>query len=202
MFPLFETIQIIDGIPQNLSYHQQRFEVSYFKLYNKLTSIRLKNLINVPQEYQKGIVKLRLLYNDHDCFCQFENYKFRNIKKLQLVYNDNIEYELKWTNRKPLEKLLLQKNKADDILIVKNNRITDTSFSNIVFYDGKQWLTPRFPLLYGTARNRLLNDKLIQAIDIRVDDLNDFKFFRLINAMCDFEKQPSLSIRNILMKKT
>ena len=136
MFPLLESIKILNGKAQNLSYHQHRFEASYFKMYGKLTSIQLTNLIQVPEDYRSGVVKLRLLYNETDCFCQYDDYKKRDIKTLQLIVADQLNYDLKWTNRKVFDDLKNKAHRADDILIIKNGRLTDTSFSNIIFYDG------------------------------------------------------------------
>jgi len=198
MFPLIETIKVIDGIPQNLSYHQHRFEASYYKLYKELASIQLADVIQVPEEHQKGLVKLRFLYNQTDCFCQYDVYQPKQIHTLKLVIDNEIDYSLKWVNRKKLEALLLQKGKTDEILIVKNNRITDTSFTNIVFNDGKNWLTPQFPLLHGTARARLLNEGKISVADITPEDFQYFKSFKLINAMLDFEKGKEQPIENII----
>ncbi len=198
MFPLIETIKVIDGIPQNLSYHQYRFEASYFKLYKELAHIRLADVIQVPEEHRKGLVKLRFLYNQSDCFCQYDLYQSKPVHTLKLVFDNAIDYSLKWVNRKQLEKLLQQKERADEILIVKNNRITDTSFTNIVFSDGKTWFTPQFPLLHGTERARLLDEKKIKVADIAPEALLDFKSFKLINAMLDFDTAEKLPIKNII----
>lgn len=197
MFPLIESIKVLDGKLQHLSYHQHRFEASYYKLYKKLTNIRLNNVIQVPEAYQQGLVKLRFLYNESDCFCQYSNYQPVEIKQLKLVFSDEIDYNIKWVDRSELEKLKKQKETADDILIVKNQRITDTSFSNIIFYNGNRWVTPKFPLLHGTARARLLNEKKIVSDDIFVDDLLNFTQYKLINAMRDFDSL-SLSIDTII----
>ena len=71
-----------------------------------------------------------------------------------------MNYDLKYFDRKIFDDL--KKNiKADDILIIKNGFITDTSIANILFFDGKKWITPKKPLLKGTVRERLLRMKLI-----------------------------------------
>ena len=197
MFPLIESIQVSDGKLQHLSYHQHRFETSYFKVYKKLTHMRISKVIQVPEAYQQGLVKLRFLYNESDCICQYNNYRPADIKRLKLVSSDKINYDIKWVDRSNLENLKKQKGSADDILIVKNQRITDTSFSNIVFYDGNHWVTPEFPLLHGTARARLLHEKKIITHDIFVDDLKNFSHFKLINAMRGFDSV-ALAIDSII----
>lgn len=199
MFPLIETIKIVDGEIQNLSYHQHRFEASYFKLYGKLTEVILKETIKIPEEYQNGIVKLRFLYNQTDCFCQFETYRPKPVKTLRVIFDNSIDYSLKWVNRKDIQNLMAYKNTADDILIVKNDMITDTSFTNIAFWDGLAWVTPRTPLLHGTARARLLDKKILQPADIFIGDLPVFKSFKIFNAMLDFEKQQTFPVQNIFV---
>ncbi len=196
MFPLIETIQIFDGQPQHLPYHQHRFEASYFKVYKTLTNIKLDEVIQVPETYRQGLVKLRFLYNQTDCFCQYDLYTPKDINNIKLIYNDDIQYDIKWVNRTQLNLLKQQKGTADDILIVKNQRVTDTSFTNIIFYDGKRWFTPKYPLLHGTTRARLLNKKIIEAKDIFVDDLKHFTHYKLINAMRGFDA-PALPINSI-----
>jgi len=198
MFPLLETIKIENGIPLHVDFHQHRFEASYFKLYKKLTDLKLKNLISVPGEYQKGIVKLRFLYNEKQCFCQYNFYEFKAINSLKIIQNDNIDYSLKWVDRSNLNLLLKQKGNADDILLVKNGRVTDTSFTNIVFEYQNQWVTPLFPLLNGTARSRLLVEKKITQQDILLEDLPAFSSFKLINAMRDFDTAPKIPITEII----
>jgi 4-amino-4-deoxychorismate lyase len=68
-------------------------------------------------------------------------------------------------------------------LIVKNGFITDTSSANILFYDGRDWVTPSTPLLMGTCREKLLRGGKIREENIKRDDIYKFKHFRLINAM-------------------
>ncbi len=198
MFPLFETIRIENGSPQNLEYHQDRFEKSFLSYFQKTTTVILQDLIHIPEKYSKGVVKLKLSYNNENFNIQYSNYVCRNIQSLKLVYDDNIDYSLKYYNRKRLDGLVLRKTNCDDILIVKNRKITDTSFCNIVFYDGQKWITPNEPLLGGTARKKLLDENKIIEAPISIGDLTKFSYFKLINAMLEFEHQKQVSIGNIL----
>jgi 4-amino-4-deoxychorismate lyase len=83
---------------------------------------------------------------------------------------------------------------ADEILIIKNGFVTDTSFSNIVFFDGIKWITPSTYLLNGTQRQQLLQQGAIIEEEIRPSDLKHFRFAKLINAMLDLETSPSIDI--------
>jgi 4-amino-4-deoxychorismate lyase len=100
-----------------------------------------------------------------------------------LVYDDEIEYSYKYENRDRLNVLKESRQDCDEIIIVKNGCITDTSFSNLVFYDGKKYLTPAQPLLNGTKRKLLLQQNWISEATIKPEDLNNFHHCGLINAM-------------------
>jgi 4-amino-4-deoxychorismate lyase len=86
---------------------------------------------------------------------------------------------------------------SEEILIVKNGLVTDTSFSNIVFYDGSDWITPDPPLLKGTKRTRYLRDGEIRTMKIRSSDISHFEKARLINAMLDLDDSADIHIRDI-----
>jgi len=81
-----------------------------------------------------------------------------------------------------------KKGSTDEILIVQNTLITDTSIANIAFFDGERWLTPKEPLLIGTTRARLLDEQKIFEQDINVADLHKFTAFALMNAMIGFDE--------------
>lgn len=198
MFPLVETIKIQEGIPQNLEYHQKRLDESYTLTYRTKCDFILKDIISVPKEFTKGKVKLRFLYNKITYNQEYHIYVPKEIKTLKIVNDNNIFYPLKYTDRACISNLLKQKQDCDDILIIKNGFITDSSYTNIVFFDGKNWITPCTPLLAGTARERLIKENKIIAKLIKTEDLNIFSSYKLINAILDFEEQECLSIDNIL----
>jgi len=197
MFPLFESIRIIEGELQNLGWHQKRFEQSYEKLFGIKTNSKLYSKIRIPAEYKRGNVKLRFLYNKDSYAYNFSKYTPVKIYTLKMVIKNNIDYSLKYTDRSDLNYLFELRGDCEDILIIKNGLITDSSISNIVFYDGKSWVTPLKPLLKGACRERLIPEGKISPIDITVDDLKNFSKFKLINAMRDFEEQEGSDISGI-----
>ncbi len=75
---------------------------------------------------------------------------------------------------------------CDDILLVKEGLITDTTIANIAFYDGNSWYTPQHPLLKGTKRAQLLDQGLLLEKDLKPEDLSSFIAIRLFNAMIDW----------------
>ena len=65
----------------------------------------------------------------------------------------------------------------------RNGLITDTSYANVAFYNGKDWITPSRPLLMGVKRTELFEQKKIRAADICTRQLGDFSEIKLFNAM-------------------
>lgn len=183
MFPLVETIKILNGKALNLQYHQKRFDYSFESYFKKKPFCTLQNAISVPEEFTGGVVKLRLLYGKDDYKLEFSCYRPHRTHTLKLIENNEIDYSLKFTDRSQINSLLKQREDCDDILIVKNGFISDTSIANIVFHNGHEWVTPATPLLKGTCREKLLNEGKIKEEVITIDDLFKFRSFSLINAM-------------------
>ena len=79
------------------------------------------------------------------------------------------------------------KAKTEEIIVVKNNHITDTSYTNILFLKGKEWFTPTTYLLNGVMRQHLLHEKKIKETEITLQNLTEFTHFQIINSMNDFD---------------
>ena len=195
---LFETIRITDGIAGNLDLHEKRLNRSRLMLYGLSNELKLSDYIRVPEEYRSGIFRCRLVYGAEVVSVEFTPYVPAAVKTLRLVQADTLTYDHKYLDRSSLAGLI-NRDLADDILIVKEGCITDSSYANIVFTDGWRQVTPDTPLLCGTMRERLILDGIIKAERITVDDLGRFTHFRLINAMLGFDA-PLLPISNIIRK--
>ena len=194
---LLETIKIVDGKPQNLDYHQVRFENVRKSMFGLKNFELLSEIIKVPEYAQNGLFRCRLLYTEKIEKIEFLPYNFRQIKTLRLVESNGIDYSYKFADRTELEYLFNQKDICDDIIIVKNGLITDSFAANLVFYDGKKWWTPESPLLKGTKREKLLAEKTISACKIEVGDLQKYSLAGLINAMTEFDTMPVITLENI-----
>lgn len=197
MFPLFESLCVQDGKLLNSQWHENRFQTSYNQYYGSPAPFFLLEGLNIPNNFSKGRVKLRIRYNQKDRIFHFEHYQTQKIESLQLVYTEELDYSYKYTERENLNALFAQKGKSDDVLIVKKGRITDSSYANVVFFDGNEWWTPNHPLLKGTCRARLLSQEIIKEILLEVNDLKNFKGLKLINAMRDMD-QPIIPIENLI----
>ena len=193
---LLETIRISDGTPQNLFLHEERMNLSRRKLFGSVSCICLAEHIHVPEDCLTGVYRCRVIYDESVVSVEFIPYQPAAVRTLKVVSADEIEYSLKYLDRTCLTGLI-DREVADDVLIIKNGFVTDTSYSNIVFTDGRQWITPDTPLLCGTMREKLLLEGTIREEGITVDDLGRFTDFRLINAMLGFDA-PLLPVSNII----
>jgi len=197
MCPLLETLRFEDGEFNNIEYHIRRMKQSAKVLFKTSLIFEPEQVLKEARQKAKnkdGLFKFRLEYGLDEFLWEFVPYSLPNIKTLKLIYSDAIDYSLKYSDRSKLNFLRGRKGDADDILIVKNNEITDTSFANILFYDGNQWLTPKNPLLHGTQRAFLLERNYISKAIIRVDDLFRFQKSRIVNAMIRFEDELDMEI--------
>lgn len=183
MFRFFESISIINGIPQNLNYHQIRIDNTFKQFYPKLQSHHLDYLITKNVQVRYPHVKCKFSYNESSFqfFCLA--YHVKLFKKFHLINDNQISYDFKYIDRKCFDHYLRTIPADHQILLIKNTLLTDSSLSNLAFYDGYRWLTPAQPLLKGTMRASLLADWKIHEELITSNHLHLFKKFKLINAM-------------------
>ncbi|MGM5630412.1 aminotransferase class IV [Apibacter raozihei] len=193
MCRFIETILVKNNKLENIDYHNFRLNKSRYDFFKLSDILKIENEISVPDELNKNeIYRCRIIYSDVIESYEFIPYIKKEIKTLQLVISNTIEYNYKYENRSCIE-LLKKDIDADDILILKNGLITDTSIANIVFRKNDDWFTPRIPLLKGTQRAKLIDEGKIKPIDIAVKDIHAFDAFVTINALRPFCEMESLS---------
>ena len=181
---LLETIRVVDGCFVNLDAHLRRMVESCRELYGIERRFSLDNTA-VPPEMRKGRVKCRIRYDGCAEKMEYVPYSPKQVRSLRLVECNGIDYHLKFADRSGLENLLSRKGGCDEILIIREGLITDTSYSNVVLTDGKRFVTPDSFLLNGCRRRQLLAQGVIQEEQITPDDLTKFTALHLINAMLD-----------------
>jgi 4-amino-4-deoxychorismate lyase len=199
MFPLFETLCLKNGVPQNLEWHQKRMNDSSLAVFGESVAYQLTDRIVVPPTFALGNVRCRVEYNLNQMKLTFRPYHLVEIRSLRLINVDNLDYPHKYTDRQALEEAFAMRDGCDDVLFVKNGLITDTSIANVILWNGHQWVTPARPLLPGTCRARLLAEGKIYKSNIRVENLANFTKLRLINALRDFEDVSDIPIHAIEM---
>jgi len=174
----FETIKCEDFEVFNLDYHHKRVARTIGK------NLNLQEYINPPTN---ELLRCKLVYDDNEILnVEYFTYKKREFKNFKIIFDDNIDYSKKYLNRDKLDNLFLKKDSCDEIIILKNGVVTDTTIANIaIFYDGV-WITSKNCLLEGTSRARLIEKKELFVKDISLDMLKKASKIALMNAMIDF----------------
>ncbi|SDQ46928.1 4-amino-4-deoxychorismate lyase [Chryseobacterium soldanellicola] len=186
MSQFIESIKVEDQEIYLLEFHQKRVDQT-FAHFGKEGSIDIAKIYKHLEHDEDGLFKLRIIYDlDKKVRTQMIPYAIPEIEDFQLVENNSFDYSFKFEDRKELEKMKM-KSKAEEIIIVKNNHITDTSFTNLLFLKGKDWFTPTSYLLNGVQRQNLLKHKKIKETEVTLQNLKQFSHFQLINALNDFD---------------
>jgi 4-amino-4-deoxychorismate lyase len=187
---LLETIKIEEGKIYNLSYHQKRCDKSRLDLYNATDTLSLRTIIKPPK---RGLYRCRILYNTTLQNIEYIPYQEKEIKTLAIV-ETNLIYNYKYANRDAINELATLNSDMDDILIVQDGYIQDTSIANIAFYDSTTWFTPSQPLLKGTMREKLIDEGFLQVKAIKKEDLYKYSQVALMNAMIGFRVLKNITI--------
>ncbi len=186
MSQFIESIKVEDQKIFLLELHQKRVNET-FSHFGKEGSIDLQKIFKNLEVDENGLYKLKIVYDLNKNFrTQLIPYAISEVDDFQLVENNTYDYSFKFEDRKEFEKMKT-KCRAEEIIIVKNNHITDTSFSNLLFLKGKEWFTPTTYLLNGVQRQHLLKNKKIKEAEITPHNLKEYSHFQIINALNDFD---------------
>lgn len=190
-----ETICILDGEVQNIEAHKKRMQET--ASYYRFVAPELPDIEALLTDgLRESKIKCRVCYHNDITSITFEKYIPRNIQSLKLI-NMFPDYAYKFSDRKVMDDLLKLRDGCDEILIIRNGLVTDTSYSNVVFNKDGEYFTPNFPLLNGTKRQKLINDRVIKEIEIGVDSIKEYEHVWLINALLDIEDNVSLPVNQI-----
>ena len=182
-----ETICVEKGCAANLSYHNARMNRTRRDFYGD-SVLKLKLEDWVCAEGYEACTRCRVVYGRDIIKVEYFPYLMRNVNSLRLVTCDDADYAYKYADRSLLNRLFEQRGDADDVLVVREGLLTDTSIANIALYDGEQWYTPAVPLLKGTRRQSLLDEGTLTERVIRAEDVHQYQRIRLFNAMIPFGK--------------
>lgn len=175
----FETIKCNDNEIYNIEYHEKRIAKTIGKNLN---------LGEYIYPINDTLLRCKVIYNEDEILdISYTPYFKKSVNSFQLIYDDSIEYNFKYLNREKINTLVKKNQNSDEIIIIKNGLVTDTSIANIAVYLNDQWYTPKKPLLLGTTRLRYLDNEIIKELDITVTMLQEAKKIALLNAMVDFD---------------
>ena len=180
-----ETMCAVNGIIELIDYHNERLNRTRHELFGCNDIIVLNDIIHPDNSV--GCLKVRVVYDASGVTeVSYSPYTPKKIHYLRIVTDDDIDYRYKSTNRTRLQSLASMKGDCDEVLIVRNGLITDTSYTNVAVNINDEWYTPRLPLLKGTRRASLLDKGIIKEKDIYVSDINEKSEIMLFNGMMDF----------------
>ena len=175
-----ETIRVEDGTFVRPELHLQRMRQTVREAYGVASGFDLADG-SIPLQHRKGTVKCRIVYGRSLSEISFAPYVPREIRSLRLVAaDDELDYHLKYADRSALARLLQRRDDCDEILIVRDGAITDTSYSNVAFFDGRKYVTPDTFLLNGMRRQYLLGTGVLTECRITPSDLGGFERVVLI----------------------
>lgn len=183
----FETIKCEDFEVFNLDYHQKRVANTIG------LNINLQEYINPISE---ELLRCKLIYDENGVVdVLYFPYKKREIKSFKIIFDNEIEYSKKYLNRTKLDELYEKRDDCDEVIIIKNGIVTDTTIANIAIFYENLWITSKNCLLGGTTRARLLEEKKLFEKDITLDMLKNASKVALMNAMIGFDEIKSFKIK-------
>lgn len=194
---LIETLRLEEGRFIHPEQHRRRMEETTREVFGRSWSVDFATL-PVPEEHRRGVVKCRILYGRTLQEVSYAAYAPRTVRSLRLVEADpRLDYHLKYADRQALQALQSRRGDCDEVIIVRRGAVTDTSYSNLVFFDGDGYVTPDTFLLNGTRRQRLLAEGRIREEHLTPADLSRFRYAVLINAMLGLESGVSVPVGRI-----
>ncbi|NKQ40899.1 MAG: hypothetical protein HF962_04940 [Sulfurovum sp.] len=180
----FETIHIENAKPRHLKYHNYRLNKTRQELFGINRSIDIANyLTGIPSQ---GLYRAKVIYDDNNINTNYYIYKAKNIQTFRLI-ETNIDYRYKYLDRTQLDSLRETHQDSDELIILNDGLVTDTTISNIALRENGIWYTPAKPLLGGTTRARLLDEDKLHLRNIKVSELAKYDGLALMNAMIGFK---------------
>lgn len=184
MSRFLETIRLENGAPQHLADHARRVAETLAHFFPAAT---LDLTALTPPAAPPGRAKWRLVYADRLLTSEVVPYTPRPVGSLQAVAVEG-SYAYKSLDRRLLTEAFDRRGTADDVLLVRDGLLTDTSIANIALGNAgaSVWLTPAAPLLAGTTRARLLAAGRLRPAPLTLADVKRFTHIALFNALLPF----------------
>lgn len=186
MYRFIETIKLENGTFFRTDFHRKRVEATFAAFFPDIAVFNPVEVLRECDFPKTGLYKCRIEYSAKPELVEFVAYQRRDIKTLKLVEISAEPSAFKSTDRKQFVDAFALRGECDDVLMVRNGLLTDTSYANVALWNGTKWLTPAQPALFGTQRAYLLANGIIAEAEIRVDDLLHYSRIRVFNAMIEF----------------
>ncbi len=179
-----------------MPYHEARLNRTRQLLWASREPLALRDCLEVPDYVDNDKHKCRVTYGEEIVKVEWEKYHPRTIRSLRVVEANYLDYAFKYKDRRALDFLYDQRGSYDDVLIIKDGLITDSSYANVALFNGTGWYTPEQPILAGTQRAYLLNEGVIVPRAIRASEVSDYRHIKLFNAMLPWQDAPMATVEN------
>ena len=179
-----ETVMIEDGEAPLATRHNERLNKTRAEVFASKDRIDILEHITVSSCRRRP--KCRIVDGAEIETVTYSPYTIRPIESLKIATDDRIEYHLKSVDRSPIDELFAMRGHCDDILIIRDGLVTDTSIANVAFFDGGRWHTPQNPLLAGVRRSELIAGGYLDERNIKADEIKKYRKIALFNAMIEF----------------
>jgi 4-amino-4-deoxychorismate lyase len=186
MCRFIESIKLLDGVFYRLEFHHKRMNICSDLFYPEANPVDLQSALNDSHPPQTGLYKCRVVYDSKIRKIEYRPYLKREINSLRIVQVQIESLPYKKADRSDFDRAFAMRGNFDEVLLVKNGLLTDTSICNIALFDGVSWFTPSMPLIYGVNRANLIEEGKMIERNILLDDLKNFSHIRLFNAMIEF----------------
>lgn len=192
-----ESIALYDGVLRNLELHQDRLEETYFAHFGEPGEIDLANELRRFTLPTAGVYKIRVTYSTTLESIEIEAYTRPVVQQVMLVQADGLDYNYKYAERLKLEALCHDIPTGTQPVLVQHGYLTDAIYANVCLYDKGDgvWLTPKYPLLKGTARRSAIAAGQVKPAQIHANDFYAGKYskLKLINCMTLFHEAQEIT---------
>lgn len=199
-----ESVRISKGRMMLAPFHERRMFDTCMEAYGEFRLPPL-SAIDMPDWCHAGEVKMRIVYGRNIENVSFVRYERRVVGSLKVVEaGAEMDYHLKYADRSCIERLYGMRGHCDDILIVRNGRICDTSYTNVIMTDGKRRFVPSTCLLPGVMRSWLISTGKVMVDDFDVSSLMPdnkwgFTHIIMINAMMPPESAIIIPLESVII---
>ena len=136
-----------------------------------------------------------MIYDQNSLKCYYLPYQ-KTYQSDFVLLDSDIDYAFKYEDRSCFDTLKTV-YPDQEIIFIKDGLITDTTIANIACFINGRWYTPTIPLLHGTTRARLLDEKKLQLADITLEEFKKAEKFALMNALTGFYEVNNATIRDL-----
>ena len=136
-----ETIKLSDGRVFHLAYHQERVCNTFLRFFPNQKVLSLSDIIENIALPAQGKHKIRIVYGSERPSVEVLPYQVKPIATIKCVEADFLDYSYKFLDRTFLN-TLKESAGTDEVIFVKNGKVTDSSYANIIFFTDDNGLRP------------------------------------------------------------